>query len=518
MEENLLTVFTTANWILAVLGVYMAVILVIGLVYAKKINDCEDLAVAGRQLNFFFLVPSIIATWICAGAMMGAAGYAYLYGMQGVIWDPWAPALGMILIAIFLAYRMRKGRYITLTDFFNSRYDKRMGFLYTIIQILSAMAWQAGQLVALGIIVSLTTGFSLSLAVVIATVVIIIVTTSGGLWALSRVDAIGFILILTGLLILFPTVMGEAGGIGHFFATARNMYELPTWAMTPVAGEQGYLWYTGIFAILLYISAWASLSLGDVSSQVLMQRALAAKDEKTAVSGFFAGGILYLLIGLMPVMIGIAVFTMGLETTDAQAEYVLPWAAYTYLPAWAGVLFIVTIAAAIVSTSGNNSLIISTLIGHNIYRLFKPNAGSKDILRATRIAIVVATLVAMIIALYFEMVYKLIIFSGGIQLTTIFAAYAIGYFWKKANVTGAIASFFTGAVVWISAHYYLVNVQEIYPVDAIFMSLVPGTVVSIVTLIVVSLLTQKQDPPKPILSYEGQDMSSTPKFFWSRGA
>ena len=228
MEENLLTVFTTANWILILLAVYMAVILVIGLVYARKINDCEDLAVAGRQLNFFFLVPSIIATWICAGAMMGAAGYAYLYGMQGVIWDPWAPALGMILIAIFLAYRMRKGRYITLTDFFNSRYDKKMGFLYTIVQILSAMAWQAGQLVALGIIVSLTTGFSLSLAVVIATVVIIIVTTSGGLWALSRVDAIGFILILTGLLILFPTIMGEAGGIGNFFATAQNMYELPT--------------------------------------------------------------------------------------------------------------------------------------------------------------------------------------------------------------------------------------------------------------------------------------------------
>lgn len=288
--------------------------------------------------------------------------------------------------------------------------------------------------------------------------------------------------------------------------------------MTPVAGEQGYLWYTGVFAIMLYISAWASLSLGDVSSQVLMQRALAAKDEKTAVSSFFAGGVLYLLIGLMPVMIGIAVFTMGLETTDVQAEYVLPWAAYTYLPAWAGVLFIVTIAAAIVSTSGNNALIISTLIGHNIYRHFRPNASSKDTLRVTRIAIVVATLAAMIIALYFEMVYKLIIFSGGIQLTTIFAAYAIGYFWKKANVTGAIASFFAGAAVWISAHYYLVNVYEIYPEDAIFMSLVPGTVVSIATLIVVSLLTQKRNPAKPILSYEGQDMSNMPKFFWSKGA
>lgn len=518
MEENLLTVFTTANWILVFLGIYMALIIALGLIYAKKINNCEDLAIAGRQLSFYYMVPSIIATWICAGAMMGAAGYAYLYGMQGVIWDPWAPALGMVLIAIFFAYRMRKGKYVTLTDFFNSRYNKRMGMLYTIIQIISAMAWQAGQLVALGIIVSLTTGFPLSWAVVIATVVIMIITTCGGLWALSRVDAIGFVLIVVGLLILFPTVMREAGGMSHFFATAQNMYELPTWAMTPVAGDQGYLWYTGIFAILLYISAWASLSLGDVSSQVLMQRALAAKDEKTAVYSFFTSGVLYLLIGLMPVMIGIAVFTMGMETTDAQAEYVLPWAAYTYLPDWAGVLFIITIAAAIVSTAGNNSLVISTLIGHNLYRHFRPTATNKETLKATRIAIIVATLLAMIIALWFEMVYKLIVFSGGIQLTTIFAAYAIGYFWKKANSTGAVASLITGAIVWLSAYYYLQFAQLIYPVDAIFMALVPGTVVSIITLVVVSLLTQKRDPAKPILSYEGQDMSNMPKFFWSKQA
>ncbi|HSW35158.1 MAG TPA: hypothetical protein VLH18_01005 [Candidatus Limnocylindrales bacterium] len=516
MEENLLTVFTTSNLILAALGVYLVVIVILGLIYARKIHDQDDLVVAGRQLNIFFLVPSIIATWICAGAMMGAAGWAYLYGMQGVIFDPWAPALGMVLVAFFFAYRMRKAKYLTVTDFFDTRYGTRMGFLYTIIQILSAMAWQAGQLVALGIIVSLTTGFSLSFAIVIATVAIIIVTTTGGLWALSRVDAIGFVLIVLGLLMLFPTVMGEVGGISNFFATAQNWAELPTWAMTPVAGDQGYLWYTGILGILLYISAWAALSLGDVQSQVLMQRALAAKDEKTAVAGFFASGVLYLILGLMPVMIGIAVFTWGLETTEAQAEFVLPWAAYTFLPDWAGALFIVTIAAAIVSTAGNNSLVMATLIGHNIYRHIKPEATSAEILKITRIFVIVATLITMAIGLYFEVIYKLIIFSGGIQLGTVFAAYAFGHFWKKANNTGAITSFFVGIVSWLSGYAYIHYAMEVYAGDAIFMSLVPAAAISIITLIVVSLATQKQDPPKPMLSFDGKNIEKEPMFFWSK--
>ncbi|MEW5785782.1 MAG: sodium:solute symporter family protein [Bacillota bacterium] len=533
MEDSILKIFSTANWILLFLGIYMLVIIALGFIYSRKVHDADDLVVAGRQLNFVFMVPSIIATWICAGAMMGAAGYGYLFGMQGVIFDPWAPSLCMILIAVFFAFRMRKAKYTTLTDYFNARYNKRMGFLYTIIQILSALAWLGGQLVALGIIVYLTTGFSLTYAVMIATLAIIIVTTAGGLWALSRVDAIGFVLIIVGLLIMFPMVMSQVGGFSEFISNAENWAELPTWSMTPVAGEEGYLWYTGILGILLYISAWVSLSLGDVPSQVLMQRALAAKDEKTAVAGFFTSGILYLLIGLIPVMVGIAVFTWGLETTVDQAEYVLPWAAYSFLPPWAGILFIVTLAAAIVSTSGDNALIISTLIGHNIYRNIKPQATGEQVLKVVRICIPIVTILAMCIALYFETVYKLIVLSGGIQLATIFAAYALGYFWKKANTTGAISSFFTGLVSWVVIYFFVLphtmaaNMDvlvegEVYMQwavdDAVFIALVPAAAISILTLIVVSLLTQKRDPAKPMLSIEGENLDNQPKFFWSKQA
>ena len=535
MEDSILNVFSTANWILGFLLAYMLIIILLGLFYSRKVHDSDDLTVAGRQLNFVFMVPSIIATWICAGAMMGAAGYAFLFGMQGVIFDPWAPALCMVIIGIFFAYRMRKAKYTTLTDYFNHRYSKFTGFLYTIIQILSALAWLGGQLVALGIIVYLTTGFSLQVAVIIATIAIIIVTTFGGLWALSRVDMIGFILIVAGLLILFPVVMGEVGGLGELFRTAENWAELPTWSMAPVAGEEGYLWYTGIFGILLYISAWASLSLGDVPSQVLMQRALAAKTEKTAVAGFLTSGVLYLLLGLIPVMIGIAIFTTGMldGIPVSEAENVLPWAAYTFLSPWAEVLFIVSLAAAIVSTAGDNALIISTLIGHNIYRYAKPQATGKEVLKVVRICIPIVSLLAMAIALYAETVYKLIVLSGGIQLATIFAAYALGYFWKKANVAGAISSFFTGLASWIIIYLNVLPTTmknnmdvlvegDVYMQwamdDAIFIALVPAAAISIVTLVVVSLLTQKASAPRPMLSYDGQDMNKMPRFFWSKQA
>lgn len=532
MGNNFIGVFETANWILWILAVYLVVIVLLGLFYSRRIHESDDLVLAGRQLTLPFLVPSIVATWVCAGAIMGAAGYGYLFGMQGVIFDPWAPFLCMILVGIFFAYRMRQAGYTTVVDFFNFRFSPRMGFLYMLMQVLSAVGWLGGQLVALGIIIHLSTGFPMQLAIIIATIAIIIVTTSGGLWALSRVDAIGFLLVFAGLLIMLPAVMGDVGGWTEFTARASNWAELPPFAMTPVAAEEGgYLWYTGIIGIVYYISAWAALGLGDVPSQVLMQRALAAKTAKTASSAFVVSGVTYLFLGMIPVLIGMAMFTGGLELTVEQAEYVLPWAADNLLSGPAATLFIVALAAAIISTSGDSALIVATLIGHNVYRYAKPHADKREELRVVRIALPVVTLGAMSIALYFGTVYRLIVFTGAIQLATVFAPYVAGFFWKKANSFGAIAAYVSGAAAWV-VFYFLtlpstkeanlgVMVEgEVYMDwaiwDAIYISLIPALVVSFIALIGVSLATQDRDRPRPMVGADGKELEKSAQYFWSR--
>ena len=532
MENGLLRIFTTADWIIGMLAVYLVAIVVFGIFYGKRrVSECSDLILAGRGLNYPLSVASILSTWICAGAMMGAAGFAYLFGKQGVIFDPWAPALGMILVGCFFAYRLRRARYVTVADFMDSRYSHRVGMLYSVIQVLASITWLAGSLVALGMVISLTTGLGIAQAILAATATIIIVTASGGLGALARVDVVVVVLLVLGLLVLFPTVIAEAGGWSNFVATATTWAELPAWAMIPLPGEQGYLWYTGVMGIFLYIAAWSALSLGDVPSQVLNQRALAAKDERTATYSFVTSGILYLLLGLMVVMVGIAVFTMGVEVSADLAEQVLPWAAYQYLPPWASVLFIVAMAAAIISTCSGCTLGIGSLAGNNIYRYFKPKAGDQELLWMTRATIIGSTLFALALALYFRGVYRLIILSGGLVLPTIFAPYFFGHFWRKANGTGALAAFFAGLVTWAAAYIWALPTTKLMNTgilaegqvymdwavsDALFIAIVPGAIVSVVTLIVVSLLTQNSDPPRPIRDVEGREMGAMSILPWCR--
>ena len=509
--EPVVGVFETAGWILGIMALYLLGVVFVGLFYRKRIELDDDLTLASRQLTIPYVCASTVATWICAGAIMGAAGYAYLFGMQGVIFDPYAPVLMFILAGILFVKPLRRAGYVTVTDYFNDRYGKRMGFLFIILQLASAIGWAGGQLVALGIIISLTTGFSLQLAVIIATAVVIVACALGGLWALSRVDMPTVILITVGLFIMLP-VIGIEMGWSTFFSEAANWAELPTWSFYPVAEDiGGYLWYGGLLGILYYMSAWAALGLGDITSEVVLKRALGARSENAARTGFILSGFIYLIIGTIPVLLGIFVFTYGLDLPVDQAEYALPWIAETFLHPVAGVLFIVALASAIVSTSGNTILTAATIFGHNIYGAIKPEATRKEKLNVTRITIVAAGLIAMGIALYFGTIYRLIVFTGAIQVATVFAAYVFGFYWKKANEFGAISSYIVGLVVWAisfiiiypttqEANIGIIEEGVVYTEwaiwDALYMSLIPGAAASIIALIVVSLLTQKQDPAK----------------------
>lgn len=522
----------TAPWILGILFAYMALVIVIGIYYYQKIDEGEDHTLAGRGLSYPYVVASIVATWICSGALMGVAGYAYLGGMQAVIWDPWAPFLTLVVAGLFFVYKLRKLRYMSVVDVFRNRYGRFMEGVLLVVQLIGNISWVAGQLVALGIILNMTTGFSLELSIIIGMIAIIIVTYGGGLHALVRMDSIALLIIIAGLLLLFNETMDVMGGWTEFVNNARVAWDVPAFTMTIEPEPRGYLWYTGFYAIVLYIGAWIGVGFGDLGCATLMHRALSAKNEKTASAGFFSAGILYLILGLIPVMIGIAVYTYGMTFRADLAEYSLIWAASEWMPAVPAVIFMVGIGAAILSTSGNTIIAVATLAGHNVYGFFRPESTQQRRYRMIRYMIPVIALIALAIGLFFTQVYRLIIFAGAVGLPTVVAPYIAAFYWKKANNLGAIWSFILGTVSWaiifvnvlpttIDANMDIITYGEPWMEeaiwDAIYIAMVPSFVVAIIALIVVSLATQRKDPPKRLITPEGTDVADEAFFLWFGG-
>ncbi len=88
-------------------------------------------------------------------------------------------------------------------------------------------------------------------------------------------------------------------------------------------------------------------------------------------------------------------------------------------------------------------------------------------------------------------VFSIVIFATSVLGSAFLPAYVCAVWWKKANTPGALTSMIVGATVTFVWEYAgLVNSTQLHP-------MLIGLVSSTVTMIVVSLVTQKSSPVPP---------------------
>jgi Na+/proline symporter len=344
------------------------------------------------------------------------------------------------------------------------------------------------------------------------------------------------IILTVGMIVMLAVAAPLVGGIGSLFNNnPNNMMELPNWAFGPQGEGVGYFYYTGYHGWFYYIAAWMAIGLGSIPAQDLMQRVLSAKDEKTASVSSYLAGILYVTIGLMPVLIGMIYFKLNPDLTPADAlNKILLFMATEHLPAIFAVIFVSALVAALMSSSDSAILAASSMLGYNTYKMLKPEATSEQTLWATRMAVPIVTCLSLLLALYFEVIYNLMVIAWSVLMVSLFAPYAAAYFWKKANQAGAMAAYIGGLLTWVVAYFIHLPVTldanvispdnlpaEIFGEgaravegygevfwewvmwDSLYISSVWGLIASIVLLVAVSLATQRSDRPKPLLDMDG---------------
>jgi Na+/proline symporter len=262
------------------------------------------------------------------------------------------------------------------------------------------------------------------------------------------------------------------------------------------------------------LAAWFSVAFGDLGSSVLTARALAAKNESVAARGFIYGGLVYLVLGMIPVIVGMCAFILNASVPEVELDNVFPWFVHNYLPGWISIMFFLAIASAIVSTAGDTVLTCGALLGYTVLRVIKPDTSDRQRLRATRMAMILFAATGLLIGLALGDLYKLLVFAGAVSFPAVATSSICGIFWKKANVAGSLASIATGVVSWLLLIWILLPYAEGEIWDAIYIGAVPAFVCSFLAMIVVSLLTQKSCPPNPARDVDGRDISDTRLFSW----
>ncbi|TDI70781.1 MAG: sodium:solute symporter [Bacteroidetes bacterium] len=470
------------------IGIYLLVMLLVGYAASRRVSKAADFLVAGRSLPLWLTVGTLSATWFGGGTVLGAAGTAFKKGFIGVIADPFGAALCLLLAGLFFARMLRRMSVMTVVDVFDSRYDKRTGFLAAVATIVIYVGWTGALLVSFGFVLQTITGISTEWAIGIGTVITLIYTMVGGMWAVAWTDFLQIILVVVGLLIAFPILIKEAGGV------AAIISRLPdgSFSMTP---EEG-----GFSNWLFYIRAWIVIGLGNIAGQDLMQRCLAAKDEKTAQTGLYISTGVYLTFGLIPICIGL-IGTLLMPDIE-NAEFIVPMLVIEYLPTTVVVIFISALLAAVMSSADSAILATSSVIGKNLISYVRPDPTDADILKWSRWSVPVVTILALIVALYFQNIYNLLVDAFSIALVSLFVPLTAAIWWKRANVPGALASMIVGFVCWLVVPLYTSAV----PSDLF------GMVMGIIAIVVVSLATQQSSKPRPLRNAEGVELALENRF------
>ena len=413
---------------------YLILQLGIGVWVSRRIRTETDYLIAGRNLGYTLATFSIFATWFGAETVVGSAGSAYRSGVSLGSAEPFGYGLCLILMGLIFAVPLWRRRMTTLADLFRERYSITTERVAALILIPSSVLWAAAQVRAFGQIISTASaGWNVQFAIGLAALFTIAYTMFGGLLVDAITDVVQGVIVILGLGALFAFVVIETGGIAEFAASVEASQAIGLLPQTPMSR-------------LEIAEEWAIPVLGSVVATELVGRIIATRTPGVARNSSLYAGMLYLVIGLIPLLIGLSA---AAHLQLADAEQVVPVMARELMPTIAYAAFVGAIISAILSTVDSTLLTASGILSHNlIVPMARVSRESTRVLLA-RLGVLVFGIVAYSLALTAEGVYALVEQASAFGSSGALVVICFGLFTSFGKSWAALCTLLTGTIAYL---------------------------------------------------------------------
>ena len=406
---------------------YVLLQLVICFTVVRGMRSEQDYLLAGRKLGVPMIAMTIFATWFGAESCIGAAGAIYENGLTGGRADPFGYALCIFFMGWFFARKLWERKLTTLADFYRQRFGIAVEKFGVLLLVPPSVIWAAAQILAFGHVLSASSSLPVELSIGFAALIVITYTALGGMLADVISDFIQGTVLIIGLIILSVVVafnLPDPDLIQATFSPERLSFR-----------QDGENW-------LSVINGWSIPFIGSLFAAELVNRVLASKSPETANKGAMVGGTIYLLVGFMPLTLGMIGPSLlpGLE----DGEQILPLLAEQYLPTGLYVIFIGALVSAILSTVDSALLNAGALTSHNLVLPMIKQPSEKLKVLCARSAVVSFGVIAYVLALNADSVYGLVVEASAFGSAGIFTCCAMGLTQKRGGPYSAGASMFVG--------------------------------------------------------------------------
>lgn len=440
-----------------VLGLYVAILFLIGIVASRRVKSMSDFYVGGKRLGYWAVAFSARATGESGWLLIGLTGMGALSGLSAY-WVVVGEVLGVAISWWFMAKKFKRQSddygAITVPDYLESHFKstkKTIRILAASILAIFVVIYVSSQIDVTGKAFESMMGLDYFTGALIGFFIVLSYIFIGGFVAAVWSDLFQGILMFLGL-VLLPIVVwfNMDGGIG----VVESLNTIDP-ALTNVWGTSDDIWMN--IATML---GFALIGLGFLGSPQVYVRFMSIKDEREIDKGKWVAVIFTLLTDAAAVTIGILgriFFTESGEDPESilggSAENVLSMMTEQFLPYVLVAIYVAIVLSAIMSTIDSLLVIASSAITRDFYqKIFRPDLKDEDLTKISRWVTLIMSLMALVIAMIIAVVspdrtvFWMVIFGWSGIAATFCPVIILTLFWRGLSEQGAIAAMIAGFV------------------------------------------------------------------------
>jgi len=475
---------------LTVFAAYMIAAVALGFLVARRgRTSARAYFLGGKTLPWYVVATSMVAADVSAEHFIANAGVAYRYGIVPATgsWNTWI--IYSLFIWIFLPYYVRTGLY-TVPQFLERRYNAACRTIFSGSLVAGYVAAIiAGSLFAGGVALDSMLGLPVSYGLLFFGLSTGAYTIYGGLKSAAWTDFMQILVLGAGGVLVPILGLREIGGLAPLIQEHPEKFQV----FLPITHER--FPFTGVFTGFLTVGLWYSCT-----SQHIVQRVLAAKDEYHARVGVVGAGFLHIVTPFFFTLPGVIAFALYPHLRRGDAAYLT--LVQNLIPTGLRGLILAAMAAALMSNLSSVLNSASTLVTIDFYKkFFRPDAGERDQVRFGQVSGAVILLLGLAIAYYYSTQSDPLFVQ--VQRVFFFIAppfavvFTLGLLWRRANATAAITTIALGFP--FSAFltlYAFPTVAFLKPYNTYQHPALVSWVFCMAVMIVTSLLTAPPPPEK----------------------
>jgi len=467
----------------------MLLMILIGLYsYKKSTSNSDEFLIGGRKMGAAVTALSAGAADMSGWLLMGLPGAMYLSGLSAS-WIAIGLTIGAFLNYVIVAPRLRvytevAKNAITLPVFFENRFHDKTQLLKiassVLILVFFTLYTSAG-MVSGGRLFESAFNMDYYTGLFVTSSVVVLYTFLGGFLAVSLTDFVQGTIMVLALVILPIVVITQIGGLTETLdiIETKNSNYLDLFKGTTTIS-------------ILSLMAWG---LGYFGQPHILVRFMAIEHVKDIPKArnigiswmiFTVGGAM--LVGLFGIAYLQKFDLATMQRFDGSkeiAETIFIHLSRVLFHPLIGGFLLSAILAAVMSTISSQLLVTSSSMTEDIYKTFiNKNASAKSMLIMSRVSVLIVAIIALLLSLNPKDSILNLVGNDWARFGAAFVPLIIlSLLWKRTTAMGGLAGMLVGGAVVLGWVYIPHNYKEVY-------EMIPGFILSFLTIIVVSLLTK----------------------------